>query len=356
VFRIGLVGAGHISRTHVQAFARLDGAQVVGVCARQPESAERFGREFGMEIVTVDLDALIEGVDVVCVNTPNALHAAQAIRAAEAGRHVIVEKPLASTAAEGRAVVEACRRAGVGLAYAEELPYVPRFVRAKEMLDAGAIGAVRYVTQREAHAGPYSPWFFSRDEAAGGVLMDMACHSVEGVRWLLGKPRCTRVWADLRAGRSDSALEDHAVLHLEFEGGTTALCEASWALHGGMQSTLEAWGSAGTLAADLLHETGLRLYVPDAQPSVRAPAGWSRHNADWLFDNGYPQEMEDFLAAFREGRPPLESGEDGVAVLEILEAAYASARLGRAVAPDEPLPPVERAVDRWLDPSAGGTT
>lgn len=347
-FRIGLVGAGHISRTHAQAFARVADARVVGVCSRRRESAARLAEEFSLEQATDRLDELLPHVDVVCINTPNALHAAQATEAARAGKHVIVEKPLASTAAEGRALVETCRAAGVGLAYAEELPFVPAFVRARALLDSGALGAPRYVTQREAHAGPYSPWFFSRDEAAGGVLMDMACHSVECVRWLLGKPSCTGVWADLRAGRSDSALEDHAVLHLGFEGGATALCEASWALQGGMQSTLGVWGSEGTIEVDLLQETGLRLYVPDARPAARAAAGWTTPHADWLHDNGYPQEMEHFLRCFREGREPDESGMDGVAVLEILEAAYASARQGRVVDPRESLPPVERAVDRWL--------
>jgi predicted dehydrogenase len=347
-YRIGLVGAGHISRTHVQAFARVADARVVGVCSRRQESAARLAAEFSLAHATERLEELLPHVDVVCINTPNALHAAQATQAARAGKHVIVEKPLASTAAEGRALVETCRAAGVGLAYAEELPFVPAFVRARALLDAGALGTPRYVTQREAHAGPYSPWFFSRDEAAGGVLMDMACHSVECVRWLLGKPPCTGVWADLRAGRNDSALEDHAVLHLSFEGGVTALCEASWALQGGMQSTLGVWGSEGTLAVDLLQQTGLRLFVPDARPAARAATGWTTPSADWLHDNGYPQEMQHFLSCFRAEREPDESGADGVAVLEILEAAYASAREGRVVDPRESLRPVERAVDRWL--------
>lgn len=349
MLRIGLVGAGHISRTHAQAFARLEGCEVVAVCS--PNSAERFAAGLGIGFATRDLDALLERVDVACINTPNAQHASQAIRAAQAGCHVIVEKPLASTAAEGRRVVEACRSAGVGLAYAEELPFVPRFVRMREMLEAGAIGPVRYLTQREAHAGPYSPWFFSRNEAAGGVLMDMACHSVECVRWFLGKPACTGVWADLSAGRRDSVLEDHAVVHLTFAGGVTATCEASWALQGGMQSTLEAWGTQGTLAADLLHQTGLRLYTHAGHEGVRALPGWTSHNADWLGDNGYTQEMAHFLECFAAGRTPDESGEDGVVVLEILEAAYESARLGRRVAPGEPSEPVERAVDRWLGPA-----
>jgi predicted dehydrogenase len=254
---------------------------------------------------------------------------------------VIVEKPLAVSLDEAEAIVAACRASGVGLAYAEELAFVPKFRRAREIARSGALGELLYVTQREAHAGPHSPWFFTRDEAGGGVLMDMACHSIECVRWLLDKPPVASVTARLARTlhRERTALEDHAVVQLEFAGGVQATCEASWALQGGMQSRLEAWGSTGCLDVDLLQRTGLRQY---------SAAGWTTPLADWLLDNGYPQELSHFLRCFAEGREPEEGGADGVAVLEILQAAYASAREGRSVAlPFRPAG-VERAVDLWL--------
>ena len=350
-FRVGLVGAGFISRVYAQALRRVPEGELVAVCARRRESAERFARELDVKLATDSLDELIEHADVVCVNTPNTLHAEQAIRAAEAGRHVIVEKPLATSLEQAEAIVEACARAGVGLAYAEELPFVPKFVHARELLDSGALGSPLYLTQREAHAGPYSPWFFSRDEAGGGVLMDMACHSVECVRWLLGKPDVRRVSAQISRTlhRERTELDDHAVVQLGFEGGVTATCEASWALLGGMQSRLEIWGSAGYLDVDLLQGTGTRLYSTRGDADAELAAGWSTPVSDWLEANGYPQELGHFLRAFRDGEEPSESGLDGVRVLEILCAAYASARSGRAIEfPYRPRP-VERAVDLWLD-------
>jgi predicted dehydrogenase len=171
--------------------------------------------------------------------------------------------------------------------------------------------------------------------------MDMACHSVECVRWLLGKPAVAAVTARLERTRhrEKTRLDDHAVVHLEFETGTTATCEASWALLGGMQSNLEIWGDRGTLEVDLLQETGLRQF---------RDGSWSTPATDWIVDNGYPQELSHFLECFASGREPEESGADGLAVLEILYAAYASARQGCTI----PLPfrpeGVERAVDLWL--------
>jgi predicted dehydrogenase len=347
--RVGLLGAGWISRTYLTAMRHVPEGRVVAIWSRRRESAERLAGEFDVERATDQVEDLLRHVDVVCVNSPNALHAPHAIAAARAGRHVIVEKPLATTLEEGRAIVAACARAEVGLAYAEELPFVPKFIRAREIVASGALGEVLYVTQREAHAGPYSPWFFTREEAGGGVLMDMACHSVELVRWLLGKPAVRRVSAQLRrTGRHPGPLEDHAVLHLELEGGPTALCESSWVLQGGMQSRLEVWGSEGWLDVDLLQGTGLRLFSKRGSPRDLLAPGWSPLLVDFVLENGYPQELSHFLRCFAEGRLPEESGADGLAVLEILQAAYASAARGAAVELPFAASLVERAVDVWL--------
>jgi predicted dehydrogenase len=340
-FRIGLVGSGGISRTYMAALEQVPEGRAVAVWSRTRENAARFAEEFGLSLATERLDELLADVDVVCVNSPNACHAEHAVASASAGKHVIVEKPLAASLEQGEAIVRACREAGVGLAYAEELPFVPKFARAREMLRSGSLGEPITLTQREAHAGPYSPWFFTREEAGGGVLMDMACHSIECVRWVLGKPAVRAVSAQLATTvhRERTQLDDHAVVHLEFEGAITALCEASWALQGGMQSRLEIWGSEGYLDVDLLQGTGMRLY---------ADRKWSTPLADWVAENGYPQELSHFLRCFASGETPEESGEDGLAVLEILCAAYASAREGRRV--ELPFRPrgVERAVDLWL--------
>ncbi len=350
-FRVALLGAGWISQVYLEALRRVPDAQVTAIWSRTRERAEKLARRHEVALASDDVDAAIEAADVVCVNSPNFLHEEHAIRAARAGRHVIVEKPLATSLAAGRAIAAASAEAGVGLGYAEELVFVPKFRRAREVIASGAIGEPRYVTQREAHAGPYSPWFFRRDEAGGGVLMDMACHAVELVRYVLGRPAVRSVGAELLATRppAETPLEDHAVLTLELEGGALATCEASWVLQGGMQSRLEIWGSEGTLEVDLLHATGMRVHTARGRPELMAAPGWSPLLADWQGENGYPQELAHFLACFRSGEAPEEGGAEGIAVLEILQAAYASAAEGRRIAlPFDP-PGVEHAVDLWLD-------
>jgi predicted dehydrogenase len=348
--RVGLIGAGGISRTYMAAFSHVSEGEVVAVWSRQRENAERFASRFDLGLATDRVEELLAEVDVVCVNSPNACHASHAIAAARAGKHVIVEKPLAVSLEEGQAIIDACAEAGVGLAYAEELVFVPKFERAREILESGAIGEILYVTQREAHGGPYSPWFFTREEAGGGVLMDMACHAIELVRWVLGKPSVRRVTAHVANAlhRDKTELEDHSVTHLEFGDGSTATCEASWVLQGGMQSRLELWGTEGHLDVDLLHGTGIELYTHRGSPQHGAPPGWTMTQSNWIVENGYPQELSHFLRCFQEGTPPRESGEDGLVVLEILLAAYESAATGRSVALPHRPSGVERLVDPWL--------
>ena len=351
-YRVGLIGSGHISRTYVSAMRQVSEGEVVAVWSRQRAHAEAFAKRARLELATDRVEELCDAVDVVCVNSPNALHAEHAIAAARAGCHVIVEKPLAASQDQALRLVAACREAGVGLAYAEELAFVPKFVRAREILQSGALGDPLYVVQREAHAGPYSPWFFTREEAGGGCLMDMGCHAVECVRWLLGKPAVSSVTAQIATlqHRVGTPVDDHAVVQLEFAGGVRASCESSWVLQGGMQSRLEIWGSEGVLDVDLLQASGLRMHLGHGSEALRAPAGWSTPPVDAMTDNGYPQELAHFLCCFRDGRVPEESGEDGLRVMEILCAAYLSARDGRTVALPCEIPPHERAFDLFSAP------
>lgn len=163
--RLGLLGAGWISRTYGAALRGVPEGRAVACWSRSRANAERLAAELGLGFATDRAEELLPHVDVVCVNSPNALHAEHGMLAARAGKHVIVEKPLAVSLEQGRALVEACRAAGVALAYAEELPFVPKFGRAREIARSGDLGEVLHVWQRETHGGPYSPWFFSREEA-----------------------------------------------------------------------------------------------------------------------------------------------------------------------------------------------
>src|SRR4030095_4075417 len=151
--------------------------------------------------------------------------------AAAAGKHVICEKPLCVTLAEADRMIHACRSAGVKLMYAEELCFTPKYVRAKQLADEGALGKVYLVKQSEKHNGPHADWFWDVERSGGGVTLDMGCHAVEFFRWMLGKPAAAGVFAQMgtasHAERTQG--EDNAILMVEFENGAVGLAEESWA-------------------------------------------------------------------------------------------------------------------------------
>lgn len=357
VWKIGLAGCGWISRVFVEAFRSLPNAEVVACCASSSESAERFAAELGIENACADWRDLVarEDVDVITVGTPNVLHHPIAVAALDAGKHVIVEKPLAMSLEEGREIFQRAQQADRVVGYAENLCFAPKYEKAREMLMEGALGKPLVIKHVEKHDGPHSAWFYQRASAGGGALMDMGCHSIELTRWLLGKPTVTAVWAHMatvlhRDGMDPrpTDLEDHAVVHLEFEGGATALLDTGWSLKGGMASRLEIQGSEGVLEADLLGDgTGMKVFREDT-----VPPGWQPVDADWHRENGYPQELAHFLGCMETGQAPRESAADGLAVLEIMLAAYHSAFTGRKVSLPFRPKNITHPVDLWTSPPA----
>jgi predicted dehydrogenase len=330
---------------YLAALARAGGARVVAVASRTRTAAEKLARETaGAKGYTFDeLPALLADADVrlVCVNSPNRLHAAQALAALEAGKDVVVEKPLCLTLDEADSLCAAAKLHGRVLGYAENLCFAPLYRRARELLREGAVGRVLWARQVEKHAGPYSPWFFDRVEAGGGALLDMGCHGIEALRFVFDRPAVRAVSAKLATvlHAERTQLDDDAVVRLELASGATLVSESSWAVQSGMQSALEVHGSDGTLYLDLMGETGLRIAKRDGAVS--------RPSVDPLLEHGYVAELAHFVAAVG-GAPLAESGEDGRAVLEILLAAYASAGQGgsEVALPFRPSG-VTRPIDLW---------
>jgi predicted dehydrogenase len=270
---------------------RVPGAVLRGVTSPTPGHAESFAQAHGVPRWYTDYRALLDDphVDVVCIGAPNHLHRDVAVAAAGSGKHVICEKPLARTLAEAEEMVSACRAAGVLLLYAEELCFAPKYVRAKQLVDEGALGRVFHVLHSEQHDGPHSDWFWDVRRSGGGVLMDMGCHAIELCRWMYDKPAVVSVSATLgtymHGDRTDG--DDHAVGILTFAGGGIGVVEVSWAKRGGMDDHVELIGDGGVSYVDLVRGTAL----PRRHPAKGGPtpcstrrgttAMWPRCNTSW---------------------------------------------------------------------------
>ncbi len=358
--RVGLIGSGFITAIHHEALTRVAGAEVIAVASPTPGRAERFATERRIPHHFDDYRALLdlEAVDLVVLGLPNDLHCEATCLAADARKHVVVEKPMAPSLAECDRMIAACERAGVMLGYAEELCFTPKYVRLKQLVDEGALGEVHTVKQSEKHDGPHADWFYDTRRSGGGVTFDMGCHAIEFFRWLLGdattgaKAKVVGAFAHMGTyvHRDKTDGDDEAILILNFEGGAVGLAEESWTKPGGMDDRSEVFGSEGQAYADVLYGNALRAFSRRgygyAVEKAGSTAGWSFPIYEEIWNYGFPQEMEHFLDCVRRGATPRENGHDGRVVVEVVHALYASAASGRRI--DLPFASeAVRPIDHW---------
>jgi myo-inositol 2-dehydrogenase/D-chiro-inositol 1-dehydrogenase len=276
-------------------------------------------------------------IDMIVVGAPNYLHCQIVLDAAAAGKHIVIEKPLCLNLNEADRMITACRDAGVKLMYAEELCFAPKYVRLKQLLDSGALGQPTLIKQSEKHDGPHADHFWDVDRSGGGVTMDMGCHAIEFFRWMLNRPPIRSVYAQMstqvHGGRTRG--DDNAILILEFSNGVTAIAEESWTKLGGMDDRAEVYGTGGVAYADLLHGNAIETYSSQgyeyAVEKAGSTRGWSFTIYEEAWNYGFHAEMAHFVDCIQNDKIPLVTGEDGRAVLEVLFAAYESARTGRKV-------------------------
>jgi len=358
--RVALLGTGFIAEIHLESYRRfVPEAEVVAVFSRSAERATTFAAAHGIPKASTNLDDIVKEseCDVVDVCLPNVLHHRAVVAAAAARKHVIIEKPIAMTLEEADEMIAACRSAGVQLMYAEELCFAPKYERVRTLVNEGAVGTIFQMRQCEKHSGPHSDWFYDPAQSGGGVLMDMGCHGMAWFRWMLGgRPRVLSVYAHLQGnlihGDRQTRCEENSVCLVEFEGGAIGVVENSWSKHGGMDDRAEVYGTGGVIYADLFMGNAALTYSQQgygyAMEKAGSTRGWSFTVFEEAFNQGYPQELRHFIVdCVRNGQAPLVSGEDGRAVLEMLYAAYRSARIGQKV----PLPfhaKVEKPIDLWL--------
>ena len=244
-------------------------------------------------------------------------------------------------------------KAGVLLLYAEQHLFAPKYVHAKTMVDEGALGRVHYVRHSWCHDGPHSDWFWDVEHSGGGVLMDMGSHSIALARWVFDNAPIESVSAELGryVHRGRTRGDDHSLVLMRFAGGGMGVAENSWARAGGLDDRAEIYGSQGLTVADLARGSALSTYSEPgygyAIEKASSTHGWTQTAFEEAWSEGFPQEMAHFVECVREGQQPALTGEDGRAVLEVICAAYESARTGQHVA----LPfqtDARKPVDLWL--------
>lgn len=328
--RIGIIGAGSMGDVHAPAWQALAhcGAELVGVLTNNLGSAAAFASRFGLQAYT-NYDALLADVDIVDLCVPTDLHADLTIRAAEAGVHILCEKPIALTVRDGRAMIAACERAGVRLFIAQVLRFVPQYAAAQAVVAAGQIGQPGVIRLTRAAYQPRKAtdnWFVD-ETRSGGMILDLMIHDYDYARWIGGDVE--RVYAkSVRATRPD-APGDYALVTLRHTNGAIAHIEGGWAYPAGhFRTSFDIAGTDGVIewtsdTADPLH-----VHLANTESGEAPEVGLPPLLVD---ESPFLSEIRHFYEALINDTPFSMSPADALAALEIGLAARESLKTGRAI-------------------------
>ena len=332
-----ILGTGIIAEVHRQAIAmNADrGARLVAVGHYDPSRFAEIGERFGVPCLS-QADLLKRpDVDVVCLATPSGQHAEQGIAAAEAGKHLLVEKPLALSVADADAMIAACDRAGVRLGVLLQRRAEPLFRQVYEAIRAGDLGEITMASVCMPYHRPQAyydqaTWRGTWEQDGGGVLMNQGIHFVDLLLWLMGADP-VRITARAATLQRQIEVEDTVVAALEFANGALATLSATSTAPPGFRQRVEVYGTAGAIQlegdAAIRWETARGTGPDDGKPT--GPATATPVSAFPTVGSQSPvahaELIRDFVEALQEGRPPAVDGPEGrrsvAAVLGIYEAA-----------------------------------
>ncbi len=367
-FRVALLGTKFMGKAHSQAyrnvnmyFADAPRVERVVICGRNPDDTEQARDKFGWQEASTDWRAVVarDDIDIVDISTPGHLHAEMALAAAQAGKHIVCEKPLANTLAEAREMLAGVEAAGVRHLVMHNYRRVPAVALAKRMVEDGRIGQIyhfraRYLQDWALIPGLELVWRFDAKLAGSGALGDLGAHVIDLGRHLCGEISELAATSEtfikqrpVSAGSSamrDVTVDDAAALCVRFENGAIGTIEASRFAPGRKNhNTFEINGSKGSITFDLENLNNLRYYsaddTPDAQgfhEIIACSLGKHPYADNWWFDghllgyeHSFTHTLYDWLRAVASGEPLRPDFADGVRNQEVLDAAERASRSRR---------------------------
>jgi predicted dehydrogenase len=352
-----MVGCGGIARSHAFALSKVPNARLIASVDIDEAAAKRFKERFGFESYSTDLEAVLarKDVDAVVITTSSKSHGPLIIKALEAGKHVLVQKPMTASVEESRAAVALAKKTGRKLMVSFFELFLPPVERAKQIIDQGLIGDPFFFKAIMAWHTPdvTAGWRFDPALAGGGVILDGNVHHVSNALYLLGDPKVNSVYAEYGALTADIKVEDTAVIlvrtdkaileisgsnRLQEPGGATVAFKDQW----------QVFGTKGTIRWDAAARPTFQVFTSEASAmdpllsngwvSPKLPVMPPDHREFSMHINGeespWVPEHQHFVDACLNDTPVRSDGEFGLKTQLILEAAYKSGKEGRKLGLD----------------------
>jgi UDP-N-acetyl-2-amino-2-deoxyglucuronate dehydrogenase len=351
--RTAIIGCGKVGQTHALALSRLPQSQFVAACDAQLDRAEAIAARYGVKAFGSVPRMLDEcGLDAVTICTPHPQHAAPAIAAANAGVHVLIEKPMATTLADCDAMLAASKRNNVKLGIVSQRRLFEPVQRMKAAIDAGKIGRpmlglfLMYSWRDPAYYRS-DPWRGRWDTEGGGVLVNQSPHQLDLLQWFLGPiDELHGYWANLNHPMIE--VDDTAVATIRFRSGALASVVTSLAQRPGIYTKVHIHGDNGA-SVGVETDTGAS-FVAGVSQIAHPPLNdiWTIPGEDHLLAHFqaddrrrfeeidattyyHERQIEDFFSAIVENRQPLVPGQQGRIVVEMFTALYRSQQLGQPI-------------------------
>lgn len=334
--RFAIVGAGVISPFHAKAIAANENAELVAIADVVEEKARKLAGDFAVKDVYTDYEEMLkrDDIDVVNVCTPSGLHAEVTIAAAQAGKHVLCEKPLDITLDKMERMIRVTRERGVKLGVVYQRRTFPAAIATRRAIQEGKLGKLvlgdaylKYYRSQEYYNS--AGWRGTWELDGGGALMNQGVHGIDLIQWMVGDVES--VFAHAAPLVRDIAVEDTAVAVVKYKNGAYGVIQGTTSVYPGMETRFEIHGEKGTI---IFGDSGFKQWefidsdekAPEVQGTLAASSSATNISTD-----GHTILVDDLIRAIRENRDPMITGEDASKAVKIILAIYESARTGKEV-------------------------